>query len=418
MNLKKRIWIINQFACTPDMPGGSRHHEIASFLVKKGIKVDIFASDYNLSKRKFLRLNDIEFVKTEINQGVNWYWLRTFPYKINNWKRYLNLISFCLSFFSFNLYKLIICLKNNFLPDLIIGSSPQIISSFCGLMLAKVFKKPFIFEVRDLWPQVLVDLGGVDKKNILIRILSLIEILLYKNSDCVVVLAEGVKNYVKKRGAENIIWLPNGPDLKKFEYVNHSNLNKKFTEDNPFTLIYAGAHGKANDLENVINAAKLLEGYPIKIFMIGDGPEKKDLILKAKNLKNIVFKKPISKKFIPKILSRSNAILISLGNVKLFQYGISPNKLYDAYALGKPVISTLRGSVNEEIKKNNLGLVCNPGEPNSLAEIIKEMYKLPNIERKKMGLNGRKLAESIYSRDIINNRYFHLIQNIIKENDH
>ena len=75
---------------------------------------------------------------------------------------------------------------------------PQIISSFCALMLAKVFKKPFIFEVRDLWPQVLVDLGGLDNNNILIRILSLIEILLYKNSDCVVVLAEGLKNYVKK----------------------------------------------------------------------------------------------------------------------------------------------------------------------------------------------------------------------------
>lgn len=413
MNLKKRIWIINQFACTPDMPGGSRHHEIASFLVKKGIRVDIFASDYNLSKRKFLRLNEIEFVKTEINEGINWYWLRTFPYEINNWKRYLNLLSFCLSFLSFNLYKLITSLKSSFLPDLIIGSSPQIISSFCGLMLAKFFKKPFIFEVRDLWPQVLVDLGGIDKNNILIRILSLIEYLLYKNSDCVVVLAKGAKDYVKKRGAENIFWLPNGPDLEKFKYVNHSNLNKTFTEENPFIIIYAGAHGKANDLENVINSAKLLQGYPIKILMIGDGPEKKDLILKAKNLKNIVFKKPISKKLMPKILSSSNAILISLRNVKLFQYGISPNKLYDAYALGKPVISTLKGSVNDEIKKNNLGLVCNPGEPNSLAKIIKKMYELPNNERKKMGLNGRNLAETIYSRDIINNRYFDLIQKII-----
>ena len=413
MNLKKRIWIINQFACTPDMPGGSRHHEIASFLVKKGIRVDIFASDYNLSKRKFLRLNEIEFVKTEINEGINWYWLRTFPYEINNWKRYLNLLSFCSSFLSFNLYKLITSLKSSFLPDLIIGSSPQIISSFCGLMLAKFFKKPFIFEVRDLWPQVLVDLGGIDKNNILIRILSLIEYLLYKNSDCVVVLAKGAKDYVKKRGAENIFWLPNGPDLEKFKYVNHSNLNKTFTEENPFIIIYAGAHGKANDLENVINSAKLLQGYPIKILMIGDGPEKKDLILKAKNLKNIVFKKPISKKLMPKILSSSNAILISLRNVKLFQYGISPNKLYDAYALGKPVISTLKGSVNDEIKKNNLGLVCNPGEPNSLAKIIKKMYELPNNERKKMGLNGRNLAETIYSRDIINNRYFDLIQKII-----
>ena len=275
MNLIKRIWIINQFACTPDMPGGSRHHEIASFLVKKGLNVDIFASDYNLSERKFLRLNKIEFVKTEINEGVNWYWLKTFPYKINNWKRYLNLLSFCLSFLSFNFYKIIKYPKNNCLPDLIIGSSPQIISSFCGLMMAKALNKPFIFEVRDLWPQVLVDLGGADQKNILIRVLSFIEYILYKESNYVVLLAEGAKNYVKKRGAENIIWLPNGPDLKKFKYINNFKIYKKFGNKNPFTLIYAGAHGKANDLENVINAAKILHNYPIKFLLIGDGPEKK-----------------------------------------------------------------------------------------------------------------------------------------------
>ena len=100
MNKKFRIWIINQFACTPDMPGGSRHYEIAKHFEKNGFEVNIFASDFNLSSRNFLRLNNIEFMKKELNEGVKFFWLKTFPYKKNNWKRYLNLISFCFTEYS------------------------------------------------------------------------------------------------------------------------------------------------------------------------------------------------------------------------------------------------------------------------------------------------------------------------------
>ena len=411
-----RIWIINQFACSPDMPGSSRHHEIASFLVKNGFDVYIFASDFNLSKRKFLRLNTIEFIKKELNEGVKFFWLKTFPYKKNNWKRYLNLISFCFSFIIFNFYKIFTFSVKNFIPDVIIASSPQILAAFCGLIIAKLFKKPFILEVRDLWPQVLIDLGGHDPKTISIRILTIIEHLLYREATSVVVLAKGSKKYVEKRGAKNIIWLPNGPDLNKFRYVDKNLNSKEFSQINPFILTYAGAHGRANDLENVINAANILKSYPIKFQLIGDGPEKKDLIMKAKNLKNIEFKNSVSKKIIPNLLSKSNAILISLGDVKLFQYGISPNKLYDAYALAKPVISTLKGAINDEIKTNNVGLVCDPSDPTLLASIIKKMYMLPDFERKQMGLNGRRLAESIYSRNRINKVFLNLIKNVIKDN--
>ena len=104
--------------------------------------------------------------------------------------------------------------------------------------------------------------------------------------------------------------------------------------------------------------------------------------MKVKNLKNIEFKNSVSKKIIPNLLSKSNAILISLGDVKLFQYGVSPNKLYDAYALAKPVISTLKGAINEEIK-NNLGLVCDPSDPYALADIIKKCICSRNLREKK-----------------------------------
>ena len=156
--------------------------------------------------------------------------------------------------------------------------------------------------------------------------------------------------------------------------------------------------------------------YPIKIILIGDGPEKKDLIYKAKDLDNVLFKDPVPKELIPEILASADAILISLGDVKLFQYGISPNKLYDAYALQRPIVSTLKGSVNNEIHKYQVGIGCEPGSPQLLANSIIKMYKKSNKERELMGIKGRKLAETIYSRNIINNKYFDLMNSLFANN--
>ena len=144
--------------------------------------------------------------------------------------------------------------------------------------------------------------------------------------------------------------------------------------------------------------------------------QRKKINLKAKYLGNVLFKDPISKESIPEILEKSDSILISLGDVKLFQYGISPNKLYDAYALAKPVISTLKGSINNEINNYKVGIACEPGRPELLANAIVKMYKKSFKEREKMGLNGRKLAETIYSRNIINNKYLDLISTFLNNN--
>ena len=411
-----KVWIINQFANTPDMPGGTRHYEIAKYFSDIGWEVEIFASDFNLSRRKFLKIDKFQLFKTEQYSKIKWHWIITFPYQINNWRRYFNLISFCLNML---IKQIQLILKNSFSnsnPDIIIASSPQLPSSFVTLLIAKILRKKMIFEVRDLWPQVLIDMSGFNKKNFFIKFLFWIEEILYKNSSCVVILAKGAKKYVSSKGAKRIFWLPNGSDLRKFSPLSYPNENCSFSKKNPFIIIYAGAHGIANDLSNVIKAAKILINDPIKFVFIGDGPTKTDLILEAQNIDNVSFVKAVSKDLIPKKMSESNAILISLADIELFQYGISPNKLYDAYALGRPVLSTLRGSVNDEIDNYKLGLTCNPGDPKLLADIIRKMYKLSKTEREKMGLRSRKLAENIYSRDRIKKLYSSLIIDILKNN--
>ncbi len=406
-NLKKiKIWIINQFANTPDMPGGTRHYELAEYFAKQNLEVDVFSSDFNLSTRNYSKLRNFQFFKTEKIKKIKWNWLRVYPYKKNNWKRYVNLMSFCVNLL---IWQLLNVLRNS-LPNIVIASSPQLIAAYQSLIFAKLFRIKFIFEVRDIWPQILIELGGSNPKSLLLRILKLMEVELYKYSDAVVILSKGARNYVESNGAKKVIWLPNGPNLKDFHFSSLPVEPKTFNSRRPFRIIYAGAHGLANDLNNVIEAAEILRDAPIEIVLIGDGPEKNKLVFKAKGLKNVIFKSPISKSKIPIIMKDSDAILISLKDVQIFKYGISPNKLYDAYALGRPVISTVGGFVNQEIENNYIGLTTEPGKPERLAKIIKRMYKLPRVERETMGIMGRKLAENIYSREKIRKSFLDLIK--------
>ncbi len=412
-----KIWIINQFANTPNMPGGTRHYEIANYFSKLKWDVEVFSSDFNLSSRKYMILKKFELWKTEKFNGFKWHWLRTLPYKKNDFWRYLNTLSFCLIFFIRQYFAMLKGYFFNSAPNIIIASSPQLPAAYFSLILAKLFKKIFIFEVRDIWPQVLIDLGGFKRKSFFIKFLFWIESQLYKNSDCVIVLAKGSENYVLRNGAKRTVWLPNGPDLEKFQPLPLPKKPKFFTKKEPFEIIYTGAHGLANDLNNIVETARLMNKEPIRFTLVGDGPEKINLIKKAKDLDNIIFLPPVPKLSIPELISNYHAILISLKDVKLFEYGISPNKLYDAYALSRPVISTVKGCIKEEIEDFNLGVTALPGDPISLSKSIKKLFNLTNNERQEMGRRGRELAINIYSRDRIKKHYADLIINLLHKND-
>ena len=210
--------------------------------------------------------------------------------------------------------------------------------------------------------------------------------------------------HVRDKGSRNVVWLPNGPDLKEFKNFPLPPEETNFSSKRPFLIIYAGAHGEANALENVIEAARLLKNIPIKFIFIGDGPKKDELIKQSSDLQNIEFKDPLSKKNMPLILKNSDAILVSLKDIPIFRYGVSPNKLYDAYAIGRPVITTVSGYIQEEVEKNNLGFTSSGDDPKKLANAINKLFLSSREERERMAIRGRKLAERIYNRDSINNK--------------
>ena len=199
-----KIWIINQFANSPDLPGHTRQYDIAKYLVKI-IGMWKF-SLILIYQRCYTKLKKFQIKKLELLDGINWHWIWAFSYKKNNWKRYLNLLSFCI-FYKINIFKQKI--KN---PDIILASSPQLPAAFVCLLLAKIFQKRFVLEIRDLWPQVLLDQNDRNKYSLFIKILTFIERKVYEGAEVVIVLAKGTENYVKQRGAKDNL-APNGPDL-------------------------------------------------------------------------------------------------------------------------------------------------------------------------------------------------------------
>ena len=393
------ICIINQFANTPDLAGHTRQYEIANYFSSKGWGIKVFASDFNLSQRKFTKLKRERLYKKEKIRNIEWFWLRVFGYKKNNFRRIINMASFCLNLLIGLIVQYIIKQEK---IDLIYASSPQLPAAFFALFFAKLIRVPFIFEVRDLWPQVLIDQRNEKRKSLMIIILKIFEKILYKFADHIVVLSNYSRNYIHKRGGKRISWLPNGPELNQFRYCELPKENYSFNKERPFRIIYTGAHGESNDLENVLNSAKLLSKFPINFILVGDGPEKKKLQDIGKDIKNVYFKDPIPKSEIPSLLETADAVLISLKELEVFRYGISPNKLYDAYAIGRPIISSVEGSINDEIIKYNLGVTCSGGKPKLLSEAIKKLFYLPREKRIEMSKNARLLAERIYAREIIN----------------
>mgnify|MGYP002629865556 FL=1 len=394
----KRIWIINQFANTPDVPGHTRQYECGQHLANLGYAVTVFASDYNLTQRQYRRLRFPNLWRQERMGLLRWRWLFASPYQSNNWRRHLNLLTFNAS----------LALQMLLLPrpDLVIGSSPQLPAAWLAMRIARLRGAKFIFEVRDLWPQVLIDLGGKSQSSKMVQFLQKLESSLYQLSDHVIVLAKGSTDYVRQRGARMISHLPNGPDLNS----TTSNLSPyqakvKYSVDvNRFCLMYTGAHGEANALDGLIAAGRILEEqFPnrFQILLVGDGPDKKKLQSLAHEVHCVEFRNAVAKQDIPDLLAAADGLILTLRDVPLFKYGVSPNKLYDYYAAMRPVIVSVGGAVNEEVELHRLGLTAHPESPQQLANAIIQLSKLSSSEREAMGERALQLARNVYSRQAL-----------------
>jgi len=401
--MSKNIWILNHYAKTPEMAGGTRHYDLGRELVKRGHKVTIFSSGFEHSAKRYIKIKPKDKFRVEDFNCVHFVWLNTIPYYGNNWRRIINMISYGV--------RVLRVVKKFEKPDVIIGSSVHPFAVIAAWWLARRYKAKFIFEVRDLWPQTAVEIGAIKATGIPAKILYAWEKFMYKKAEKIIVLMPNAKEYIEKRGIDpkKIVWIPNGVDLERFNSPEpiepSSEITKAFKKHkDKFKVVYAGAHGQANGLDTVIDTACLLfkKSEDVHLFLIGDGPEKKKLIKKAQErvVDNITFLDPVPKSQVPAILQQADLLVFCLRDLGIYKYGISLNKMYDYFASGKPVIMS-GVAINNIIQEAKAGITVEPENPEALAKGIVKIQEMAPEERQKLGANGRAYVGKYHNTRIL-----------------
>jgi len=282
-------------------------------------------------------------------------------------------------------------------PDVIIGSSPHLLNPLAAWMVARRFRVPFVMEVRDLWPQTIIDMGVMGPSHPVIKALQALERFLYHRAVRIITLLPMSYEYITACGIprDKIIWIPNGVDLSRF-----SRASMKSANHDGFNVMYLGAHGQANALDVLLDAARIVKerGYgDIRFVLIGDGPEKPRLIKMAEELglDNVDFRNPVPKSKVPDVLRDADVTVFILNDIALYRYGISLNKLFDYFAAVKPLILAGRPA-NNPIEDAHCGFTIPPRDPDAMAEAIIRIYKMPPDAREEIGCRGRDYVERHY----------------------
>ncbi|NKQ41720.1 MAG: glycosyltransferase family 4 protein [Sulfurovum sp.] len=384
------IWIFNHHALTPDMSGGTRHYDFAKELTKRGHSVTIVASSFHYSKYEEMKeYDDKEFLQEQID-GVDFVWIKTPAYFGNGVARVRNMLSY-----TYKVLKIIPKLKLK-KPDIIIGSSVHLFAVYGAYKLSKKYATPFVMEVRDIWPQTLIDMG-ISKWHPFIIMLGWLEKYLYKKADKIISNLPYAYEHIEKFVSKNkFVWISNGVDLDNIPYVE-----KEKTDI--FVISYTGAIGVANNLALLVGAAiNLKDKKDILFRIVGDGAEKAKLkkIVKSKQLKNISIEDSVSKGEVSGILKSSDALYFNLKDSPVFNYGISSNKLFDYMASGRVIIFSSKAR-NNPIRDANAGYTIDTGDIEQLEKAILGIYALKQDERNKIGRKIRRYTEENYDIDIL-----------------
>ena len=401
-----KILYFHQHFTTPQIGGATRSYEFARKLIERGHSVTMVcgqARDLSLSP------SEIENVfKGEIN-GIKVTQI-AIPYS-NDY----GLLKRARVFLKFAMKGIGIARKEDY--DLLFATSTPLTAGIPGIFMKWLGrKKKFVFEVRDLWPELPRALGV--KNPFMLGGMSILEKLSYRKADACIGLSPGICEGIKRRSqkGKKITLIPNGCDLDIFRPGDRKKLDLKGIRPTDKVAVFTGAHGVANGLDAVLDAAKIVKERgreDIKFAFIGNGKLKPGLIKRAKQegLGNCLFYDPVPKLRLKEILPNADIGLMILANVPAFYYGTSPNKFFDYISSGLPVLNNYPGWLADMINENGCGAVVAPESSELFADELIRLADDPEL-RKRCGINSRKLAESKFSRNDLANKFVDFLEEV------
>ena len=374
--MNKKVWIFNHYATDTMLDHGGRHYWFAKYLTRAGYDVRIFCASTVHDTDINFDVGESGYCDKEVD-GLKYTLIETSNYVGNGKSRVKNMYQYYRRIFR--------VVKNYDKPDVIFASSVHPLTLLAGIKIAKKLGVKCICEVRDLWPESLVEYEIIPRNHILTKLMYRGERRLYRRADTLIFTMPGAGKYISDRGwekdisKEKIHFINNGIDL---EVYNENKMTKSFEDvdldDDSFKkVLYTGSLRAANKPGNFIDIAEHLSKIAsnIKIIVYGGGDQLEILRekVKEKGLTNIVFKGRVEKECIPYVLSKSDLNLMDGDIGGLSKYGISGNKLFDYIASGKPIVMDCEENEFGIINKNQIGIAKNSDGPLEMAELIADI---------------------------------------------
>ena len=386
------ILLIHQAFVTTGEAGGTRHIEFAKRLAAHGHRVTIITSPVSYLSGKNSHSGFYLWKKEQWSEGIEirYCWTSSGMHK--------GFLPRLLAFFSF-MFSSVFCALNVKNADLVWGTSPNLFQAWTAWLSARCKGKPFLLEIRDMWPEFAIAMGALRNKT-LIRMSQWLEKFLYCHADRIIVNSPGFIPFIRDICGKTADLVPNGADEDMFIGADGTAFREEYHLEDDFVVMYSGAHGPANDLETALKAAELLRDHPgIRFVFVGSGKDKPRLeaIKTEKKLDNVLFVPPVPKDRIASVMAAENAGLAILKKIDMFKTTY-PNKVFDIMACGDPVLCQIDGVIREVVEENHAGVFVEPGDPQALVDAVLKLAADPGGCRE-MGGNGRRAIEDRFSRD-------------------
>jgi glycosyltransferase involved in cell wall biosynthesis len=392
-----KILLINQSFVSPNEPGHTRHFEMAQYLRKHGHELVIVGGDinYQTGQPTTSRRRIFESVEQNID-GIRI--LRAYVYPSLHRSYFWRIVSFVS--FMFSSVWTALQVRD---VDLVMGTTPPIFQAVSSWAVSLVRHKPFLLEVRDLWPEFGVSMG-VLKNPVIIALSRWLENFLYARATHILVNSPAYRKYLLEKGIpeKKVTFIPYGTDVEMFNpNVDGSEIRRKLGVEDKFVVVYAGALGAANDIYTILRAADRLRNEPkIRFVLFGDGKERVKIEEDARRrgLENVTIAGVYPKKEMPHVLASSDICLAILQNIIMFRTTY-PNKVFDYMAAGRATVLVIDGVIREVIETSNGGVFVEPGDDEQLARTILELSNDPERVHW-LGSNAREyLVKNLDRRD-------------------
>ncbi|WP_155892822.1 glycosyltransferase family 4 protein [Intrasporangium chromatireducens] len=408
-----RIGLINHYAVPPTTAGGTRHWDLAKAWDEAGHHVVILASSFN----HFAQTTEARLaVRTPIGRRSSLLTLNSRSYEGNGIARAIGMFGFA--------WRVVRSRRLLAGVDVIIGSSPHPFAAVAAALVARLRGVPFVYEIRDLWPQTLIDMGAMRARSIGTRLLYRVERWTVGSARGVVYVPPRADRYLEEKGllTPAALHAPNsaprfdGPSGAPASRLGEVLARVQELQKNGYRVFcYAGTIGRANGLGPVVEAFldPKVRGQAVLV-ICGDGPERSGLEARVPHDGNVIFVGHVPKVDAFRIIHRADVALFHLLDAPVFRYGLSPNKIVDYLAIGKPILYA-GPSVPNPTTGSGASLDASPGIPESIADAVQRFIEMTDEQLRDMAKRAHRHAAENYSTEAVAQKYARFLEEVIAE---